>query len=206
MSKHDSKLLELNYFKDLIISFSLIKKCIEEDFGYNTVVNLDSMKDTPYRAAKAFTEILMPKVQMLEQVEEALSVTFSSLGQAMITTGSFPVISMCPHHFLPIYMDVTIGYIPEDKVLGLSKIVRVGQLLGKQPILQEDYTKTVIDQFNLVLKPIGVGVFTKGKHGCILCRGVKENTSTIITEVSGNFKDEVAVKNEFLSYVNLSLS
>jgi len=201
MSNHDPKLLEDPLFRDLAVNYSGIKKALIGK-GYDSESDLTNMKDTPYRAAKAILEIILPKKEVQDEVRKQLSIVFPSKGQSMVVTGMFPVISFCPHHFLPIFAKVAIGYVPKDSVLGLSKIIRVGQVLGKQPILQEDYTFQVAEAFYQYLKPLGVGVYVRAVHGCMLCRGVQEGATTITTEVLGDFRNSPAMKAEFLNYTH----
>ena len=95
---------------------------------------------------------------------------------------------MCPHHFLPIRYEVIIGYIPDGKALGLSKLARIIELMGRKPCLQEDFTETIVEEINDHLSPLGVIIIVKGAHYCMRMRGVEQKDSwTTTSSVRGVF-------------------
>lgn len=172
--------------------------------GYNTKEDQINFKDTPKRSEKALKEMILPKAQIERLIKNYLSKSFPTVNpeQGMVVETGIKTISMCPHHLLPITMQVSAGYIPEKKVLGLSKIVRIAQTLAKQPILQEDYTFKMAMYLYENLKSNGSAVHVKAIHGCMYCRGVYSDAKTVTTTVLGWFKSEQKVKEEFLSYVH----
>jgi GTP cyclohydrolase I len=157
---------------------------------------------TPARIAKSYME-MCSGLGREEEVKEILSKNFPSKYEGMVIIDSIDVFSMCPHHFLPVKYKVDFGYIPNGKVLGLSKIPRFIDLLAKRPVLQEDLAMDIINLFNEAVKPEGCIVVLDGQHGCMQCRGAKQtNTSAITSEVSGSFK-ESATRSEFLDLIKL---
>ena len=155
--------------------------------------------DTPNRCTRAFFEFVKSKEEIELETKQLFKKSFYSENDEMIVETKIPVVSLCPHHLLPVEMRVYIGYIPEKTVIGLSKLPRLAKLLGKQPILQEDYTKQIAETIFSYLKPQGVGIFIKGKHGCMRFRGVNiSDTETITSYVMGNFKSNPSTRQEFL--------
>jgi len=168
---------------------------------YSTI-SLDdpNFKKTPYRIAKAWVEMCIGLSQKHE-VTKILETNFPSNYTGMIIIDSINCYSMCPHHALPVAYRVDFGYIPSDKMLGLSKIPRFIKLLAKQPILQEDFTKQCIEQFVEHVKPDGAICVVKGVHNCMVCRGVGAiNSSATTSEVYGSF-EKLETRTEFLNLV-----
>jgi len=165
--------------------------------GYNVTKdkNFDGTAD---RCTRAFLEVVAPKEDIEKEVKKHLSATFPAKYDEMIVQTDIEVISLCPHHLIPVEMNVHLAYIPRHKVLGLSKLVRIARVIGRQPILQEDYTQQLAEAMQR-LNPLGVAVFVKGKHGCMRFRGVKtKNGHTITSCMVGAFKKHQATREEFL--------
>lgn len=159
-----------------------------------------NFKETPYRIAKSYVEMCMGLAQM-EEVQDILTTNFPSTYSGMIIIDSIDCYSMCPHHFLPVSYQVDFGYIPSEKMLGLSKIPRFIKLLAKRPILQEDFTKDIITQFIEYVKPEGAICVVKGIHNCMVCRGVgATNSSATTSEVYGSF-EKLETRTEFLELI-----
>lgn len=156
---------------------------------------------TPGRVAKAYVEIFGGLFEKDNQIKEILSKTFPAKADEMITVGPIEVWSMCPHHVLPVQMWVWVGYIPKKKVLGLSKIARLVELLAKRPALQEDTTIDIARTLQKGLLPLGAACMIKGRHLCMEMRGVKKKALTTTTALEGVFRKNAAAKSEFLSAV-----
>jgi GTP cyclohydrolase IA len=153
---------------------------------------------TPDRCARAILEILSSKKKIEEEVKRHLKATFPSKADEMVVQTNIEVISVCPHHLLPVEMIVNLAYIPNGRVIGLSKLVRIARVIGRQPVLQEDYAQELASTL-MGLNPKGVGVFVKGKHGCMRFRGVRtKDGHTVTTCVRGAFRDQQATREEFL--------
>ena len=161
----------------------------------------ENFKDTPKRVARMYTEIVYPKKFRDNLIKEILSKTFPSKYSGMIISSGIRTYSLCGHHFLPIVLDVVIGYIPSEKVLGLSKLARLADIVAKQPLIQEDYTEEIADKMEGILRPQGVGVYVSGLHYCQTMRGIKQrNAIMTTTSLRGIFMD-ATVKQEFMDKV-----
>lgn len=159
-----------------------------------------NFKDTPNRIARA---IMNEKCSGIGRYDECKRVliesTFQSVYDGMVIIGPIHTNSICPHHFENITYNIMFGYIPRGKVVGLSKPGRVIDILAKQPILQEDYTKMLADLFMECIEPEGIGLVVKGVHMCMSSRGgLQQNSSTVTSEVRGWFRDKAYIKDEFL--------
>lgn len=165
--------------------------------------NDPNLIDSPKRIAKAYTETLAGLNQDGEEAEKLLSRTFPSTNDQMIIVKDIKVYSMCPHHFLPVDCTIHVGYVPKEKVLGLSKLARVAELYARQPTLQEDLAENIASSIEKYLKPQGAMVVVEGQHYCMVMRGVKKRESTTITScVKGVFRDPTEqARDEFLKLV-----
>ena len=156
----------------------------------------ENFKDTPYRTAKVYDEFL--KGYSEEDIEKIMSKSFPSELREMTVVKDIPATTLCPHHLLPVLLRVTIGYIPNGRVLGLSKFNRLVKLIAKAPLLQEDLTKILADTINDYLKPFGVIVVVSGKHTCMIIRGIEQPDAEVTTSsVRGVFDDNHNIKMEF---------
>jgi len=116
----------------------------------------------------------------------------------MLVTGPIEVWVLCPHHLLPCQLMVTIGYVPNGKVLGLSKFSRIAVTVGKRPIMQEQYSTELADELNSRLQPKGVAIYVVGHHDCMRSRGVKQDAPVVTSIIKGVF-EEAPVRGEFLA-------
>jgi GTP cyclohydrolase I len=159
---------------------------------------------TPTRLVKTLSELMRGQNKEAQfSIKECLSTAFPTHYKGMVILEPIKCISLCSHHLLPISYEVIFGYIPKDKSLGFSKIIKVINLLAAKPTLQEDFTQEIIDTFNNVLDPKGIMIIVKGKHECMIIRGEKSDNSNITSAIRGVFKDEEKTRKEFLSLVNL---
>ena len=154
--------------------------------------------DTPSRVARAYAEIFSGLDNTEEQVEKILSTSFSSDIDEMILVKDILVFSMCPHHFLPVVYHVDIAYIPNGRVLGLSKLPRIAEVLAKRPVIQEDITVDIAEAL-MKIGALGVAVRVRGDHFCMKMRGEKKPDSSVITScMKGVFLEDQNTRNEFL--------
>jgi len=176
-----------------------ILRGLANDYGLDlTDVNF---KDTPKRVSKMYAEIFAGIKNTDKQVDSILNSSFPSTSEGMIIAKNIRAYSICPHHFLPVDYVVDIGYIPNGKVIGLSKLSRLVELLAKRPILQENLTEEIVNYLQK-LDILGVMVIIRGQHYCMKMRGVKQQNSEIITSaVRGNFKDNEKTRKEFLDLI-----
>ena len=177
--------------------FELILKGLEVGLGIN--IDDENFRETPDRVARAYFEMLSGADE--EGVNEILSKSFPDKYDGIITVTDINVYSMCPHHFLPVNYIIHFGYMPNENVLGLSKIPRFIKLLAKAPILQETFTNKIISKFDEFVKPKGSIVYVEGKHLCMGARGIEmPSSSTITTSLSGEF-GEKTLKDEFFDMI-----
>jgi GTP cyclohydrolase I len=164
-------------------------------------VNSENFKDTPDRIVREYNEIFAG-LNCKQEIEKILKTSFPTTYDGMVIEHPIVCHSMCPHHFLPVIYEVSIGYIPESGGLGLSKLPRLVELLSKAPKLQEDFTKEVVDTLQNAINPKGVMVVVKGQHMCMQMRGVKKpGCATTTSSFTGVFKEKEA-REEFLRLIN----
>jgi len=159
-----------------------------------------NFKDTPDRMVRMYNEIFDGLKDTAAKTEKLLSCTFPSDYNGMIVSEGIRAYSTCGHHLVPIVLDVVIGYIPDGKILGLSKLARVADLFAKRPLIQEDYTEQLASAIMGTLKPLGVGVYVSGLHYCQTMRGAKQQDARMVTtSVYGCFRNDEKTRNEFLT-------
>lgn len=156
------------------------------------------MKDTPERLANMYAHFFRN-----EDVDQHLIKRFPSRNSQMVVVKNIECFGMCPHHFAPIIYKVHIGYIPSGWVLGLSKLARIAIALSSYPKLQENFTTEIADVIEKNLKPRGVMVIVDGIHGCMRCRGVEQNASTITSDLRGEYKKDRITTQEFIEYIKM---
>jgi len=184
------------------VFMKVIRELLEER-GYSS--NDNNFTDTPRRVWNVLDEFIQSKEVVFKKVVEILErALFSSIYDGVILVDNVKVYSLCPHHLLPVEMKIAFAYIPDGKVVGLSKIPRFLKELGKCLLLQEDYTGIALDMFMEVVKPKGAMIVVEGAHFCMRMRGVKEQESIMQTlGVRGIFEDQ-SVKMEVLSRLGLN--
>jgi GTP cyclohydrolase I len=161
----------------------------------------EGIKHTPRRVAEMYAELFSgldadPKAE--------LAVDFKEGYEEMVILRDIPFYSMCEHHLLPFYGVAHVGYIPSagGRVVGVSKLARVVEILARRPQLQERMTQQIADAIFEALRPDGVAVVIQAEHLCMIMRGVKKPGTTVITSaVKGSFRSKVATRSEFLSLI-----
>jgi len=173
----------------------LILKGLEKEFGLD--IKNENFKGTPKRVARMYYEIF-EGINAENELHNITETSFPSEYNGMIIAKNIECFSMCPHHFLPVEYIVNVGYIPDKKTVGLSKLSRVVELLAKRPELQEMFTEDISKTLERELKPLGVIVQVKGRHMCMAMRGEKQkNCWTYTSSIKGVFKTDPATKEEF---------
>ena len=135
---------------------------------------------------------------------EELTVGFEVGHREMIILKDIPFYSMCEHHLLPFYGLAHIGYIPnaDGRVVGISKLARVVEIVAKRPQLQERMTTQIADAIVDALKPEGVAVVVQAEHLCMIMRGIKKPGSNVVTSaIRGLFQRKAASRAEFFSLI-----
>ncbi|MEK3875971.1 GTP cyclohydrolase I FolE [Paenibacillus sp. FSL M7-0420] len=159
----------------------------------------EGLLDTPKRVAKMYNEIFKG---YSTDCAELLSATFNENYDELVALSHIKYFSMCEHHMVPFYGQVHIGYIANNKIVGLSKLARLVDALSSKLQVQERLTTEIADMIERHLKPLGVMVIVEGEHLCMCARGVKKPGVVTTTSVSrGVFKTDSDRKNEFLHYI-----
>ncbi len=156
---------------------------------------------TPQRVAEMYAELFsgLDKDPCAE-----LSVSFDEAHQEMIIARDIPFYSMCEHHLLPFFGVAHVGYIPgtAGKVVGISKLARVVDVIAHRPQLQERMSRQIADSIFDALEPDGAAVVIEAQHLCMVMRGVRKPGTTIVTSaVRGTFRTKAATRAEFMSLI-----
>ncbi|HIW21533.1 MAG TPA: GTP cyclohydrolase I FolE [Candidatus Dorea intestinavium] len=171
---------------------------ILEGIGEDT--SREGLQDTPKRIAKMYEEIFQG---MNQDASEHLTKTFSSTGSDMVIERDIVFYSMCEHHFMPFYGKAHIAYIPDGKVVGLSKLARTVEVYAKRPQIQEQMTAQIADALMNVLAPKGALVMIEAEHMCMTMRGVKKpGSKTISIAKRGVFEKDEQLTNTFFRMMN----
>jgi GTP cyclohydrolase I len=175
-------------------AFATIIESIGED------LSRPGLLDTPERAAKAFEFLTQGYHQSIDDVvNEAL---FPSDASEMVVVKDIELYSMCEHHLLPFIGKAHVAYIPQGKVLGLSKVARIVDMYARRLQIQEGLTAEIAETVMAVTGASGVGVVIEARHLCMMMRGVEKQNSMMMTSAMlGVFRDQVDTRNEFLSLV-----
>ncbi len=173
-----------------------IKKLIEH-LGENP--DREGLVDTPSRVIRSY-ETLFSGYN--KDPKEVLTVFDGEDYDEMIIVKDIEFYSTCEHHMLPFFGKVHIGYLPTDKIIGLSKLPRLVEIFSRRLQNQERMTSQIANALNDLLKPKGVGVIVEGKHLCMMARGVQKQTSSVTTStVLGQFKKDLNTRSEFLELI-----
>ena len=158
------------------------------------------LKDTPVRAARAFSYLTSGYNQTLEEVTN--NAVFPSENREMVLVKNIEFYSLCEHHLLPFYGRVHIAYFPEGQVLGLSKFARITEMFARRLQIQENLTQQIAEAVASVTHARGVAVVIDSAHMCMMMRGVgKQNSTTRTVSFVGQFKTDEEVRREFLRVV-----
>ena len=158
----------------------------------------EGLLDTPTRAAKAFEFLNRGYKQSLDEIINGA--IFTAESDDMIVVKDIELYSLCEHHLLPFTGRCHIAYIPTTKILGLSKLARIVDLYAQRLQIQERLTKQIADTIMEVTDALGVAVVIEASHLCMMMRGVqKQNSKMTTSTMLGDFRDDPAGRNEFLS-------
>ena len=162
--------------------------------GIGEDINREGLVDTPARVARMYEEICGG---LSETAEEHLSKTFTSSNSEMVIEKDITFYSLCEHHLMPFYGKAHIAYIPNGKVVGLSKLARTVEVFARRPQIQEQLTGQIADAIMEILKPQGVMVYMEAEHMCMTMRGVKKpGAKTITTACRGAFAENDSLKQQ----------
>jgi len=175
-------------------NFANIISSIGED------LNRDGLRDTPERAAKAFQFLTRGYHQNLDEVVN--NAIFESDNDEMVLVKNIEVYSLCEHHLLPFIGKCHVAYLPQGKVIGLSKIARIVDMYARRLQIQENMTKQIAETIMEVTGAKGVAVVLEAKHLCMMMRGVEKQNSMMTTSMMlGAFRDGSSTRSEFLSLI-----
>jgi GTP cyclohydrolase IA len=166
--------------------------------------NREGLRDTPQRVVDAYRDWFSGY-----QIDPAayLRRTFQEVGgyDEMIVLRDISFESHCEHHMAPIIGRVHIGYLPAEKVVGISKLVRVVEGYARRFQVQENLTAQIADCITQVLRPRGVGVVVDAVHECMTTRGVhKRGVSMVTSRMTGTFRSDARTRTEFLSFISIA--
>lgn len=160
----------------------------------------EGLLNTPKRVAKAYEFLTTGyKVNIKKLLNDAI---FNEKYDEMVLVKNIDFYSLCEHHMLPFYGRVHVAYIPDGKIVGLSKIPRIVDMFSRRLQVQERMTQQIADTIDEYLQPKGVAVVSEAFHMCMMMRGVeKQNSSATTSAVHGVFKEDARTRTEFLELI-----
>lgn len=186
-----------------------IDKAKIEEAIYNILVAIgenperDGLKETPKRVAKMYEEVFEGIRYTNAEIAEMFNKTFEYAGNDIVVMKDIPAFSYCEHHLALMYnMKISVAYLPNGKVIGLSKIARIVDMVTKRLQLQEKIGNDIAEIISMACNTKDVAVYIEAEHSCMTARGIKKpgvltNTYTL----RGRFKNDMDLKTEFLSII-----
>ncbi len=160
----------------------------------------EGLLNTPKRVAKAYEFLTSGYHKKIESVMN--NAIFQEKYNEMVLVKNIDFYSLCEHHMLPFYGKVHVAYIPDGKIVGLSKIPRIVEVFSRRLQVQERMTQEIADTLNTYLQPQGVAVVSEAFHMCMMMRGVeKQNSSATASAMVGVFRDDARTRTEFLQLI-----
>lgn len=159
----------------------------------------NGLADTPRRIADMYLELFEG---LWLDPHEPLAVQFEEGHSEMVILKDIPFYSMCEHHFLPFHGQAHVGYLPDGRIVGLSKLARAVEIFARRPQVQERLTSQVADTLMDVLGAKGAGVVIEAEHLCMTSRGVRKPGASMVTSaMRGKFREDEATRQEFLRLI-----
>ena len=163
----------------------------------------EGLMNTPKRVAKAWDFLTKGYTENLDDLIN--NAIFEGESKDMVIVKNIEFYSLCEHHMIPFYGKAHIGYIPDGKIIGLSKLARITDLFAQRLQVQERLTNQIANCLQDVLNPRGVAVVLEGKHFCMLSRGVqKQNSIATSSSMLGIFREKESTRNEFLKLIQMN--
>ncbi|MCK5014227.1 MAG: GTP cyclohydrolase I FolE [Candidatus Omnitrophica bacterium] len=173
-------------------------KKIIQSIGEDT--DRPGLKTTPERAAKAFQYLTAGYKEDVDRVIN--NALFPSDNDEMIIIKDIELYSLCEHHLLPFFGKCHVGYLPNGKIIGLSKVARVVDIFSRRLQIQENLTRQIAETLLNHIEAKGVGVVIEAKHLCMMMRGVEKQNSIMKTScMLGDFRSKSSTRSEFLSLI-----
>ena len=161
-------------------------------------VNREGLQRTPDRAARALEFLTQGYRQNLDEIINGA--VFESSASEIILVKDIELYSLCEHHLLPFIGRAHVAYLPNGKVIGLSKVARIVDVFARRLQIQENLTTQIAESLMRCLEPSGVAVVVEAKHLCMMMRGVEKQNSVMKTScLLGTFKEDARTRSEFLS-------
>ncbi len=161
----------------------------------------EGLLKTPDRVARSWE--FLAKGYHLTLNDVVGDAIYNESSQGMVVVRDIDFFSLCEHHMLPFFGVAHVGYIPNGKVIGLSKIPRIVEMYSRRLQIQERMTQQIADALQGILNPIGIGVVVEGQHMCMQMRGVeKKNSFTTTSAMLGEFHDDMETRSEFLAMIS----
>lgn len=167
--------------------------------------NREGLKDTPKRVAKMYAEVFEGMCYTNEEIANKFNKCFEEGATGdLVTIADIPIFSYCEHHLALMYnMKVHVGYLPKGKVIGLSKVARIADMVGKRLQLQERIGADIAEVLEMVLGTDDIIIVIEGEHSCMTARGVKKpGTKTRTATLRGVFKTDSDLRSEFYNLIN----
>ena len=168
----------------------------------------EGLKDTPYRVVKSWLEIYGGYKSNAAKLDTTFTENIGDVDEIddsqIVMCKDIDFYSTCEHHMIPFHGYCHIGYLPNKKVIGVSKLVRIVEHFAKRLQIQEKLCSQIADYIVETLQPQGVGVIITAEHLCMKARGVRNATSKMVTsQMRGKFRDQIQTRQEFLSLIGL---
>ena len=184
------------------------KKLIEKSIR-NLIIALgddperEGLKGTPDRVARMYEEVFEGMCYTNDEIAQMFDKCFEDTTTGdLVIVGDIPIFSYCEHHIALMYdMTVDVGYIPKGKVIGLSKVARIADMVGKRLQLQERIGSDILEILTKVLDTEDVAVRISGRHSCMTARGIKKPSITTTCALSGAFRKDSDLRQEFYSNI-----
>lgn len=162
----------------------------------------EGLKTTPERVQRMWGELCAGYGMELESVVHGA--VFDESCESMVLVRNISFYSMCEHHMLPFYGKIHVAYIPDGKIIGLSKIPRIVEVYARRLQVQERLTEQVCEAVESILHPQGIAVLTNGLHMCSIMRGVKKESAELITtRFTGIFENDPVLRDDFYRQIGL---
>ena len=161
----------------------------------------EGLIETPERVAKMYEEVFEGCLYSNQEIADMFNKCFTHEGKDIVLEKDIPAFSYCEHHMALMYnMKISVAYIPNGKVIGLSKIARIVDMVTKRLQLQEKIGKDILEIMQIICNTEDVAVFIEGEHSCMTARGIKKpGTITRTSVLRGKFKEDKNIREELLS-------